>query len=68
MDHLIYLEKTILDVENEINQCLSPYRQEITLLSLLPGVSLGNNKSVGKKSKQTTPGGKTLKEVLCECA
>ncbi len=38
-NHLMYLEKAISDVENEINHCLSPYRQEIELLSSLPGVN-----------------------------
>jgi transposase len=98
--HLMFLEKAISNVENEINQCLTPYRQEIELLNSLPGVSdkaapiilaeigadmsvfptdnhlsswagvsPGNNESAGKKKRsRATPGNKTLKSILCECA
>jgi transposase len=36
--HLEYLERTILDVEVIIEQCLNPYRQDIELLDSIPGV------------------------------
>jgi len=38
-DHLKYLERTILDVEVIIEQCLDPYRQDVELLDSIPGVS-----------------------------
>ena len=37
--HMEYLERTILDVEVRIEQCLNPYRQDIELLDSIPGVS-----------------------------
>ncbi len=37
--HLEYLERTILDVETRIGQCLSPYQKEIELLDSIPGVN-----------------------------
>ena len=36
--HLEYLERTILDVEVIIEQCLDPYRQDAELLDSIPGV------------------------------
>jgi len=36
--HLEYLERTILEVEVIIEQCLNPYRQDIELLDSIPGV------------------------------
>lgn len=38
-NHLMFLEKAISDVENEIDLCLRPYSQEIELLRSLPGVN-----------------------------
>ncbi len=38
-DHLKFLERTILNVEMRIDQCLSPYRQDIELLDSIPGVN-----------------------------
>lgn len=38
-NHLQFLERTILDVEIRIEQCLSPYRQDIELLDSIPGVN-----------------------------
>ena len=37
--HLEYLERTILDIEAQIEQCLTPYRQEVELLDSIPGVN-----------------------------
>jgi len=37
-EHLKYLERTILEVEVIIEQCLTPYRQDIELLDSIPGV------------------------------
>lgn len=37
--HLEYLERTRLDVEARIEQCLNPYREDIELLDSIPGVS-----------------------------
>lgn len=37
-EHLKYLERTILEVEVIIEQCLTPYRQDIDLLDSIPGV------------------------------
>ena len=37
-EHLKYLERTILDVEVIIEQCLTPYRQDIDLIDSIPGV------------------------------
>lgn len=99
-DHLLYLEKAISEIENEIDQHLTPFRQEVDLLNTLPGVnkiaasailaeigtdmsifpsdnhlsswagiSPGNNESAGKKKRsRVTPGNRSLKSVLCECA
>lgn len=36
--HLQYLERTILEVEFIIEECLNPYRQDIGLLDSIPGV------------------------------
>ena len=36
--HLQYLERTILEVEVIIEQCLNPYRQDVELLDSIPGV------------------------------
>jgi len=38
-DHLKFLEQTILDIERTIDECLSPYQQEIELLNSIPGVN-----------------------------
>lgn len=38
-EHLKFLEQTIFDVEMRIDQCLSPYRQDIELLDSIPGVN-----------------------------
>lgn len=38
-NHLNFLEKSILDVESRIEQCLSPYREETELLDSIPGVN-----------------------------
>jgi len=37
-EHLKYLERTIVDVELIIEQCLNPYQQDIDLLDSIPGV------------------------------
>ncbi|NLC07840.1 MAG: IS110 family transposase [Syntrophomonadaceae bacterium] len=38
-NHLMYLEKTVADIEEQIDQCLSPYRQEIELIKSIPGIN-----------------------------
>lgn len=38
-DHMIYLEKTIEEMEMEIDYCLEPYRKEVELLDTIPGVN-----------------------------
>ena len=38
-EHLKYLERTILEIEGRIEQCLRPYRDEIELLDSIPGVN-----------------------------
>ena len=38
-DHMIYLEETIEKLEEQIDQLLSPYRREVTLLDGIPGVN-----------------------------
>jgi transposase len=38
-DHMIYLEKTLENLEEQIDQCLHPYRREIELLDTIPGVN-----------------------------
>ena len=38
-EHLKYLERTILDIEERIEQCLKPYREEIELPDSIPGVN-----------------------------
>jgi len=38
-DHLMYLERAIADVEDQINKCLSPYHHEIELLDSIPGIN-----------------------------
>ncbi|WP_188632894.1 transposase, partial [Lentibacillus kapialis] len=38
-DHMIYLEKTIKQLEEQIDQCLSSYREEVELLDTIPGVN-----------------------------
>ena len=37
--HLEYLERTILDVEARIDQCLYPYQKDMELLDSIPGVA-----------------------------
>lgn len=37
-EHLIFLERTISDLETQINRCLAPYREEIQLLDAIPSV------------------------------
>lgn len=39
LSHLNFLESTISEVENQINQCLSPYNSEVELLDSIPGVN-----------------------------
>jgi len=39
LSHLNFLEATIDEVEDKINQCLIPYRNEIALLDSIPGVN-----------------------------
>lgn len=38
LDHLQYLQNEIAQIENEIDQLLSPYKEEIDLLVTIPGV------------------------------
>ena len=38
-EHLKYLERTILEIEGRIEQCLRPYREEVELLDSIPGVN-----------------------------
>ncbi|MFD2760395.1 IS110 family transposase [Lentibacillus juripiscarius] len=38
-DHMIYLEQTIKQLEEQIDQCLTSYRKEVELLETIPGVS-----------------------------
>jgi len=38
LDHLQYLQNEIEQIENEIDQLLSPYKEEIDLLVTIPGV------------------------------
>ena len=38
-DHMIYLEKAIEELEAQIDQCLTPYREEVELLDTIPGVN-----------------------------
>ncbi len=38
-EHLKYLERTILEIEDRIEQSLRPYREEIELLDSIPGVN-----------------------------
>lgn len=37
-DHMIYLEKLIKEIEEQIDQCLEPYRKEVELLDTIPGI------------------------------
>jgi transposase len=39
-DHLQYLENEILELEQEINTLLQPYREEMELLDTIPGINL----------------------------
>ncbi|HJV32253.1 MAG TPA: IS110 family transposase [Bacillales bacterium] len=60
-DHMIYLEKTIDKLEEQIDQCLTPYHKEAELLDTIPGVNkagaatfiaeMGIDMSVFKSSK-----------------
>ncbi|MGM8366222.1 IS110 family transposase [Virgibacillus sp. W0181] len=38
-EHMIYLEKTLRNLEEQIDQCLEPYRKEVELLDTIPGVN-----------------------------
>src|SRR5699024_5250881 len=38
-EHMSYLEKTIKEIENQIDQLLLPYREELDLLDEIPGVN-----------------------------
>lgn len=38
-DHMTYLEKTIDDIEKQIDQSLTPYREEVELIMTIPGVN-----------------------------
>lgn len=37
-EHMIYLEKTVEYLTEQIDQCLEPYHQEVGLLDTIPGV------------------------------
>lgn len=37
-EHLMFLEKAIMELESKINMCLIPYQEEIKLLNTLPAV------------------------------
>lgn len=37
-EHMIYLEETLENLEEQIDQCLDPYRKEVELLDTIPGV------------------------------
>ncbi|QQK81638.1 IS110 family transposase [Salicibibacter cibi] len=60
-DHMLYIEKMIQDLEEQIDQCLAPYRKEVDLLDTIPGVNqvgaavfiaeMGVDMSVFKSSK-----------------
>lgn len=39
-EHLIYIEKVLESVENQIDGCLTPYLKEIELLDTIPGVDI----------------------------
>lgn len=39
-EHLIYLEKVLENLENEIDTCLRPYLNEVELLDTIPGVDI----------------------------
>lgn len=41
-EHMIYLEETLESLEEQIDQCLEPYRKEIELLDTIPGVNKGS--------------------------
>ncbi len=61
-EHMTYLEQTIKNLEEQIDQRLSPYRKEIELLDTIPGVNkdsaavflaeMGVDMSVFKTSKR----------------
>jgi transposase len=38
-EHMTYLEKTIDDIENQIDQSIIPYRREVELIMTIPGVN-----------------------------
>lgn len=38
-EHMIYLEETLKNLEEQIDQCLEPYRKEVELLDTIPGVN-----------------------------
>jgi len=38
-EHMSYLEKTIEELEKQIDHCLEPYRKEVELLDTIPGVN-----------------------------
>lgn len=38
-DHMIYVEKIIQSIENQIDQLLTPYRKEVELIQTIPGVN-----------------------------
>jgi len=37
-EHMIYLEAALKNLEEQIDQCLAPYRKEVELLDTIPGV------------------------------
>src|SRR5690625_1568227 len=37
-EHMTYLEETLESLEEQIDQCLEPYRKEVELLDTIPGV------------------------------
>ncbi|WP_235000387.1 IS110 family RNA-guided transposase [Virgibacillus dakarensis] len=38
-EHMIYIEQVIEELEEQIDQCLTPYRKEVELLDTIPGVN-----------------------------
>jgi len=60
-EHMTYLEKSIQELETQIDHCLEPYRKEVELLDTIPGVNqngaatfiaeMGVNMTVFKSAK-----------------
>jgi transposase len=40
MEHIYYLERQVAQLENSIEEMLEPYKEELTLLETIPGISL----------------------------